>query len=63
VLNAANEIAVAAFLEGTCGFLDIERIVDESLDAHECEQLDSIQHVEEVDLWARQRAQAALRSL
>jgi 1-deoxy-D-xylulose-5-phosphate reductoisomerase len=27
VMNAANEVAVAAFLEGRTGFLDIERVV------------------------------------
>ena len=31
VLNAANEIAVASFLNGTVGFLDIARCVEESL--------------------------------
>lgn len=32
VLNAANEIAVASFLNGTVGFLDIARCVEESLE-------------------------------
>jgi 1-deoxy-D-xylulose-5-phosphate reductoisomerase len=32
ILNAANEVAVAAFLEGRIGFLDIERIVTETLE-------------------------------
>ncbi len=31
-LNAANEIAVAAFLDGAIGFLDIAAVVEESLD-------------------------------
>ena len=34
VLNAANEIAVAAFLEGQIKFLDIPRIVESALDQH-----------------------------
>jgi 1-deoxy-D-xylulose-5-phosphate reductoisomerase len=34
VMNAANEVAVAAFLEGRCGFLDIPRLIAASLDAH-----------------------------
>ena len=34
VLNAANEIAVAAFLEGQIQFLDIPRIVERVLDQH-----------------------------
>jgi len=32
VINAANEIAVAAFLKGRIGFLDIYRIITETLD-------------------------------
>jgi 1-deoxy-D-xylulose-5-phosphate reductoisomerase len=34
VLNAANEVAVAAFLAGRCGFMDIPRLIGEALDAH-----------------------------
>ncbi|HEY5347679.1 MAG TPA: 1-deoxy-D-xylulose-5-phosphate reductoisomerase, partial [Rhizomicrobium sp.] len=33
ILNAANEIAVGAFLKGRIGFLDIARCVDETLQA------------------------------
>lgn len=36
VLNAANEIAVAAFLDGRIGFLDIPRVVEETLNAADC---------------------------
>lgn len=56
VLNAANEIAVAAFLEGRIGFLDIERTVATTLDAHEPGPLESVAHIEEIDAWARARA-------
>ena len=34
VLNAANEVAVAGFLDGRCGFMDIPRLIAEALDAH-----------------------------
>ena len=34
VLNAANEVAVAGFLEGRCGFTDIPRLIDDALAAH-----------------------------
>jgi 1-deoxy-D-xylulose-5-phosphate reductoisomerase len=34
VLNAANEVAVAGFLEGRCGFMDIPRLIGDALDAH-----------------------------
>jgi 1-deoxy-D-xylulose-5-phosphate reductoisomerase len=35
VLNAANEIAVEAFLAGRIGFLEIPRVVEETLNAAE----------------------------
>jgi 1-deoxy-D-xylulose-5-phosphate reductoisomerase len=59
-MNAANEVAVAAFLTGECGFLDIERIVDTVMNAHTPEKLESIDHVEAVDAWAREAARTAL---
>ena len=62
-MNAANEVAVAAFLGGRCGFLDIERIVETVVTAHRTEPLDSIEQVEEVDSWARAQADAALERL
>ncbi|MFT5634312.1 MAG: 1-deoxy-D-xylulose-5-phosphate reductoisomerase, partial [Rubritalea sp.] len=34
VLNAANEIAVDAFVNGKIGFTDIWRIVEQTMDAH-----------------------------
>jgi 1-deoxy-D-xylulose-5-phosphate reductoisomerase len=34
VLNAANEVAVAAFLDGRCGFTDIPRLIGDALDTH-----------------------------
>jgi 1-deoxy-D-xylulose-5-phosphate reductoisomerase len=49
VLNAANEVANAAFREGRCGFLDIERLVAEALVAHEPQELSSLEQLEVVD--------------
>ncbi len=60
VLNAANEVAVAAFLTDRCSFLDIERIVSEVLGDHSAERVESIDHIETVDAWARERAAKAL---
>jgi 1-deoxy-D-xylulose-5-phosphate reductoisomerase len=34
VLNAANEVAVAGFLDARCGFMDVPRIIADALDAH-----------------------------
>lgn len=56
VLNAANEIAVAAFLAGRCRLTDIDRVVELVMHAHEPERLDSVEQVEAVDRWARKAA-------
>jgi 1-deoxy-D-xylulose-5-phosphate reductoisomerase len=62
-MNAANEVAVAAFLEGRCGFLDIERIIDAVMRLHETEPLSSVDQVEMVDAWARRVATEQLDTL
>jgi 1-deoxy-D-xylulose-5-phosphate reductoisomerase len=56
-LNAANEVAVATFLAGECGFLDIESAVASVLDATDVEPLRSVEQIEAVD--ARSRGIAA----
>jgi 1-deoxy-D-xylulose-5-phosphate reductoisomerase len=53
VLNAANEVAVAAFLAGQCGFLDIERIVEQTLERHDRQKVESIDHLQATDAEAR----------
>lgn len=60
-LNAANEVAVAAFLAGECGFLDIEATVASVLDSVDVERLTSVEQIEEVDAWARRRASEWLK--
>ena len=64
VLNAANEVAVAAFLQGKIGFLDIAAINEKALEVFDEVELDSLQAVLEVDRAARRRAveQVALRA-
>jgi len=53
VLNAANEVAVAAFLEGRIKFPDIPRVVEDTMTAHEPRPLESLAQVLAVDRWAR----------
>jgi 1-deoxy-D-xylulose-5-phosphate reductoisomerase len=55
-LNAADEVAVAAFLEGQIRFDDIPRVVEEVLSATSSGKLDSIEKVLEADAVARQLA-------
>ena len=56
-LNAADEIAVAAFLEGRIGFDQIPRIIEDILAATNSGKLDSIGGVLEADAEARRAAQ------
>jgi 1-deoxy-D-xylulose-5-phosphate reductoisomerase len=60
VMNAANEVAVATFLEGGCRLTDIDGTVESVMRAHQPEPLLSVQQVEEWDAWARVRAREAL---
>lgn len=53
VFNAADEIAVAAFLDGTIGFLDIAEVIGATLDRSEAVELESVEHVMDVDKTAR----------
>lgn len=60
VLNAADEIAVAAFLSERIGFVRIADVVGEVLDAHDSFQPGSVAEVAEADAWARSRAQSVV---
>ncbi len=62
VLNAANEVANLAFREGRCGFLDIERVVEQTLDASEAEVVESLAQLEEIDARARNIASSLLNA-
>lgn len=57
ILNAANEVAVAAFLSGRIGFLDIERVVEETLAALPATALSDVDAVIALDGEARRRAE------
>ena len=61
-LNAADEVAVAAFLEGTIGFLDIPATIKMIVDETPARVPESISQVLEVDADARRRATAAISS-
>jgi 1-deoxy-D-xylulose-5-phosphate reductoisomerase len=56
-LNAADEVAVAAFLEGRIRFDEIPRIIEDALAATNSDKLDSIAAVLEADAEARRYAQ------
>jgi len=60
VLNAANEVAVAAFLGGRLGFLGIPRLIEAVLDRHVNVPAVGLPAVLEADRWARELSEAML---
>ncbi len=52
VLNAANEVAVRAFLQGRIRFTDIARMVEQAMTAHQPLPA-TLEHVMQADGWAR----------
>lgn len=62
VMNAANEIAVAAFLAGSIGFLDIYDIIEQTMSARSVRPAESFEILQEEDAWARAYAARLLQS-
>jgi 1-deoxy-D-xylulose-5-phosphate reductoisomerase len=60
VLNAANEVAVQAFLDGRIGFLDIERINEAALNAIRAAALTDLEVLHEADQAARRYAETQI---
>jgi 1-deoxy-D-xylulose-5-phosphate reductoisomerase len=57
VLNAANEIAVRAFLSGKTCFTKIPKIVEKVLLMHEYAESPTLNSIFQVDAWAREAAE------
>jgi 1-deoxy-D-xylulose-5-phosphate reductoisomerase len=53
VLNAADEIAVGAFLDRKITFPDIPKLIEKTVNAHPNSAADSIESIIEADRWAR----------
>jgi 1-deoxy-D-xylulose-5-phosphate reductoisomerase len=63
VLNAANEVAVAGFLEGRIGFMDIPRTVQAALEAVPAGPADALETVLAADRSAREVAALAIEGV
>jgi 1-deoxy-D-xylulose-5-phosphate reductoisomerase len=63
VLNAANEIAVEAFLNETIGFTAIARVIEQSMREVSRREADCLDTIFEVDVEAREVATALLKGL
>ena len=62
-LNASDEIAVAAFLEGSIAFDEIPSVIEDTVSASNSGKLGSIQEVLQADSEARRYAQERVRRL
>jgi 1-deoxy-D-xylulose-5-phosphate reductoisomerase len=60
VLNAANEVAVGAFLEGRLNFTGIAAVIEDVLEQHTPRAVGALGDVLEADAWARALATARL---
>jgi len=63
VLNAANEVAVGAFLDGRLGFTAIPRVIEQALEAHEGSPVETLAAVRRLDSWARHYAGTIVEGL
>jgi 1-deoxy-D-xylulose-5-phosphate reductoisomerase len=63
VLNAANEVAVASYLEERISFVSISRVIEQTMDAHTPLPVSTLEAVREVDRWARHYSQNVARGL
>ena len=63
VLNAANEIAVAQFLDRRLGFTAIPQVIEATMNAHRPAEVGTLSAVREVDRWARECAQEIARAV
>ena len=61
IFNAANEIAVEAFLKGSIKFLDIYDIIEETMMKRACIMEPELEELYEEDRWAREYASSLLK--
>jgi 1-deoxy-D-xylulose-5-phosphate reductoisomerase len=62
-MNAANEIAVEAFLNGGIRFTDIADIIRSTMDVHTTKEIETVEDALEADRWAREKAESLVVAL
>jgi 1-deoxy-D-xylulose-5-phosphate reductoisomerase len=62
VMNAANEVAVEAFLDHRLAFNEIPQLIESVMDAHAVEKIEGLESVLKADAWARGEAALLCRS-
>jgi 1-deoxy-D-xylulose-5-phosphate reductoisomerase len=61
-LNAANEVAVAAYLQEGIGFPDIAEVIQATMEAHQPRAVVELEDALEADRWAREKADALVHA-
>lgn len=61
VLNAANEIAVHAYLSGGLRFTEIPKAVETAMEAHQIQKVQTIDDVLRADHWAREKTKDLIK--
>ena len=56
VLNAANEVAVNAFLEGKVAFTSIAQIIEQTMDDHTPSSVGTLASIQKLNVWAHDHA-------
>jgi 1-deoxy-D-xylulose-5-phosphate reductoisomerase len=59
VLNAANEVAVDAFLDGQITFVEIPQVIEEVMNSHQVAVSLTLETILKADQWAREEAKKA----
>ncbi|HSN05341.1 MAG TPA: 1-deoxy-D-xylulose-5-phosphate reductoisomerase [Nitrospira sp.] len=62
-MNAANEIAVDAFLQKGIRFLEIAEVIRQTMDAHSPKEIESLEDALDADRWAREKAGSLVHAL
>ena len=60
VLNAANELAVHAYLSGALRFTEIPTVVERAMEAHKIQKAHTVDDVLRADQWAREKVKEIL---
>lgn len=63
VMNAANEVAVEAFLQQGLRFPEIAEVIRNTMDAHTPTPVDSLELALDADRWAREKAESLVHAL
>ena len=62
-MNAANEVAVEAFLNGGVRFIEIADIIRSTMEAHTQREITGLDDALEADRWAREKAESLVHAL